>query len=460
MNKKLESLLKAEKLDGLLPLFLEQGINDSILVELTDADLKEIGIDKLGERKRLLHVFNQPAESPAPTPGKPSPKPKRPPSPQGDFTYDAANGEITITGYRGRGHVVIPDQFDDLPLPVRRIGDGAFKDNGMVLSVVIPMGVTHIGSEAFYGCSSMATVEMPRSVASIGNGAFQCCSSLPSLEIPDGIADGYNLLRFKLEEITWSNTKIQISKSHPACVMDEDGFIFDKNFKTLLLSPISILSCNFPKSVTSIGDYAFYGCTGLTSVTIPKSVTSIGEFAFRDCTGLTSITIPNSVTSIGDNTFAYCTGPTSITIPNSVTSIGDNAFKGCTGLTSITIPNSVTSIGVWAFSKCTGLTSITIPNSVTSIGGSAFKGCTRLTSVTIPNSVTSIGAGAFRGCTGLTSVTIPKSVTSIGAGAFSKSGIMKVSLSKELEHRIDYAFDETPYYWEKNSRSKKSRWFS
>jgi len=178
---------------------------------------------------------------------------------------------------------------------------------------------------------------------------------------------------------------------------------------------------------TSIGDNAFRGCTGLTSVTIPDSVTSIGERAFSGCTGLTSVTIPNSVTSIGDNAFSGCTGLTSVTIPDSVTSIGWGAFSGCTGLTSVTIPDSVTSIGGYAFYDCTGLTSVTIPNSVTSIGERAFYGCTGLTSVTIPDSVTSI-VGAFSGCTGLTSVTIPDSVTSI-VGAFSGcTGLTSVTI--------------------------------
>ena len=87
-------------------------------------------------------------------------------------------------------------------------------------------------------------------------------------------------------------------------------------------------------SVTSIGYRAFYGCSGLTSVTIPNSVTSIGEEAFRGCTSLTSVTIPNSVTSIGNYAFDCCTSLTSITIGNSVTSIGYRAFSGCTSLTS------------------------------------------------------------------------------------------------------------------------------
>ncbi|MEA5099277.1 MAG: leucine-rich repeat protein [Bacteroidales bacterium] len=159
-------------------------------------------------------------------------------------------------------------------------------------------------------------------------------------------------------------------------------------------------------SVTSIGDYAFQGCSGLTSVTIGNSVTSIGDYAFYYCVGLTSITIPNSVTSIGNWAFYYCLSLASITIPNSVTSIGNYVFSDCSGLTSITIPNSVTSISICAFSGCSGLSSITIPNSVTSIGSSAFDGCSGLSSITIPNSVTSIGDYAFLGCSGLTSINV------------------------------------------------------
>ena len=179
-----------------------------------------------------------------------------------------------------------------------------------------------------------------------------------------------------------------------------------------------LTSIEIPNSVTSIGKSAFQNCTGLTSVTIPNSVTSIGWYAFYGCSSLTSVTIPNSVTSIEDCTFWGCSSLTSVTIPNSVTSIGASAFWGCSSLTSVTIPNSVTSIGGSAFYNCSGLTSIEIPNSVTRIGEMVFSGCGSLTSVTIPNSVTSIGEHAFRGCRSLTSVTIPNSVTSIGRGAF------------------------------------------
>ena len=203
-----------------------------------------------------------------------------------------------------------------------------------------------------------------------------------------------------------------------------------------------LTSVTIPNSVTSIGNYAFQYCTGLTSVTIPNSVTSIGNGAFYYCSGLTSVTIPNSVTSIGHYAFRECSGLTSVTIGNSVTSIGDDAFYGCTGLTSVTIPNSVTSIGSHAFGGCSGLTSVTIPNSVTSIGNWAFSGCSGLTSVTIPNSVTSIGSHAFGGCSGLTSVTIPNSVNSIEWGAFSNCSNLKSVISEiETPFTIYSVFD-------------------
>ena len=194
-------------------------------------------------------------------------------------------------------------------------------------------------------------------------------------------------------------------------------------------------------SVTSIGSFAFYNCSGITGITIPNSVTSIGEGAFQYCSGLTGIEIPKSVTSIGDYAFHDCSGLTGIEIPKSVTSIGEYAFSGCSGLTNVVIGNSVTSIGEWAFRGCSSLTSITIPNSVTSIGVAAFQGCSRLASITIPNSVTSIGAAAFQGCSRLASITIPNSVTSIGQNAFyGCSGLTSITIPNGITEILSSTF--------------------
>lgn len=229
-------------------------------------------------------------------------------------------------------------------------------------------------------------------------------------------------------------------------------------------------------SVTAIGEYAFYYCTGLKSVTIPNSVATIGESAFDGCKNLSSVTIANGVTSIGVAAFQMCSSLTSLTIPNSVTAIAEGAFQGCSGLQSIvvdkgntvydsredcnaliktsdnklitgcmntTIPNSITAIGSWAFFLCDGLTSINIPNSVTGIEQSAFWGCKNLVSINIPNSVTEIEEQTFALCEALTSVTIPNSVTTIGDQAFSGCiGLTSVTIGSKVKTIGSLAFTD------------------
>ena len=242
-----------------------------------------------------------------------------------------------------------------------------YKDNE-IKDLVIPNGVTRIPVDAF-ARSIMSSLTIPNSVTSIEAGAFALCSNLTSIAIPNSV------------------TSIG-SSAFAGCS--------------------GLTSITIPNSVTSIGISAFSGCSGLTSIIVEEGNTiydsrnncnTIIETESNTLiTGCKNTTIPNSVTSIGNGAFYNCSGLSSITIPNSVTSIGNGAFYNCSGLSSVTIPNSVTSIGNTAYYNCSGLSSITIPNSVTSIEFSAFSNCPELTDVTcLAENVPYTSSDAFDG---------------------------------------------------------------
>ena len=404
--------------------------------------------------------------------------------------------------------IIVPDG-------VISIGNGAFLQNSGAKRVVLPPSTVYIGHGALRDCSALTSVSLPDSMSNrLFLDMFEGCTNLKSVDIPDGITDihegdlascpNWTDIYYDNWGRVWNRVVSNVRDSIP----DRMNVHFKDNIYdsgscgenvtwtltadgTLTISGTGAMtdytydsrspwySCRtyikrvvMQQGVTSIGDHAFWDCSGLTSVTIPDGVTSIGGDAFSGCAALTSVTIPGSVTNVGQYAFDNCSSLTDIyyggygtdwqkldvSIPTSATvHYKDNIYgKGDCGINvtweltgdgtliisgtgrisnysydnnapwyscrayikRVVIQQGVRAIGDRAFWDCSGLTSVTIPDGVTSIGDYAFAYCVSLTSATIPEGGTSIGGSAFSGCSGLTSVTIPSSVTSIGWSAF------------------------------------------
>ena len=306
----------------------------------------------------------------------------------------------------------------------------------------------HKNTEVIYSkslSSGLTSITIPAYVNNIYGDAFKKCSSLLNIEVDD-------------KNSTYT---------------DIDGNLYTKDGETLVEYARGKNKTSFviPDGVTSIGDYAFYGCAYLSSISIPSGVVSIGDHAFEECSNLNNITIPEGITTIGDHAFRGCKALKNITIPAGVTVLGDYIFTGCSSLESVSIPEGVVTIGDYAFARCEALKTIIIPDSVTSIGKDAFENCSNLisnisgidyvgkwivgcnsniselniltdtkgiaphafvnckniTSVTLPDGITTIGHGAFAGCSNLENVIIPNSVTKIGDEAFGSCTKLKLN---------------------------------
>ncbi len=265
------------------------------------------------------------------------------------YYYGSSMSDTTCNTY------YIPASLKSVTVVGGNVLHGAFYNCNSLASVTIPDGVRSIGSSAFYNCSGLTSVTIGNSVTSIGNYAFQGCSGLTNITI------GKNV------------TTIDNSTFEDCSALREIHYNGDLTGWCNINGIDNLMKCSSSTKSLYIDGAKIEG-----NLVIPDGVTSIGSYAFYNCSGLTSITIPDSVTSIGNGVFRDCTGLTSVTIGNGVTSIGSSVFNGCSGLTSVTIGNSVTSIGGGAFYNCRGLTSVTIGKNVTTIDDSTFEGCNAL----------------------------------------------------------------------------------
>lgn len=287
-----------------------------------------------------------------------------------DFKYVyLADQTISITAYVGsQKEVVIPSML--MGVRVTSIGAGAFADHAQLTSVTIPDSVTDVGANPFRGCTRL--------------------------------------------------TNIRVSATHPT-LLASGAILMNKVEQRLICYSASLTETSYaiPETIQEIGDYAFYNCDALKSVTIPDTVTYLGNGAFADCDGLKEISLPNSLIEVGSNPFYCCQlledihvlsdHPTLATVNgvlfdklqrrlvcypyaftdgeyailNGIQIIDAYAFFGCKFLTSVTIPTSVTTIGEHAFDSCFALGNVSLSENVTSMGEDVFANCASLTEIQV-----------------------------------------------------------------------------
>lgn len=340
---------------------------------------------------------------------------------------------------------------------VTSIGNLAFEGCSRLAQANIPDSILTIGNYAFNNCAALNSVVVPNSVVSIGTGAFKDCIGLTDVTLPvnvdlgrecDEIFSGCAAINFvkitgtgDMADYTYSQVNTATYSATPWYVGSAAG---------------NSMTVEIESGITTIGNNAFYGCSGLNTIKIPSSVISIGDNAFRECNSMVSISIPESVTSVGAGAFLNCNSLIQVSISGtinagadafanckgltghiSVSNTGEGAFRGCTSLTDVSIIDGTTSIGDLAFADCSNLTNITIPNSVTEIGWAAFSRCTNLSSVSIPNGVASIRNSTFY-CSGLTSIIISDNISSIGDQAFSGcSALTSITMPAKIDVSVE-----------------------
>lgn len=238
-----------------------------------------------------------------------------------DYDIENINGAITIKKFIGFDEklIQIPNSIDGIPVKI--IGEDAFKKCTSVEKIIIPEGIERIQNGAFSGCSNLKHIVLPSTLLEIGTGAKRT-------------AYGYSF--------------------------------FDGAFCNCPIEEI-----NLPSSLNYLGAKTFQNCSSLKKIDIPNHVSSILESTFSGCHALKVVCFPDDIKSICKDAF-YGTTIENIQLPNSIENIREDAFRCCRKLRSVSLPEGLIEIGAHAFENCSELKSIKIPKSVTTIGSGVF----------------------------------------------------------------------------------------
>lgn len=349
-------------------------------------------------------------------------------------------------------------EFNGSTYPVKEISERAFQDCAHLTSIVISNSVTSISDQAFYGCSELKNLNIKDGTEnlSVGKDVFYNCP-LEKLYLGRNTSSSDSPFREK-------RTLLTVTIGNDVTTVGQYAFYCCSRVTSLTIGD----------NVTSIGQYAFYGCYDLASFAIGKSVTTIETEAFRYCSSLISLTIGNSITSVHWYAFRDCRNLKHLTIEDGSEDLflDSNVFNNCPletlylgrnikgnygsaspfqykeSLSTVTISNTVTKINYTAFRNCPNLTSISIGNGVTSIGESAFENCTSLTSFTIGKEVTTIEKNAFYGCSKLKDLTIEDGSEILsfnGKDIFSGCGIETLYLGRNISYPLDNYYYSSPF---------------
>ena len=325
-----------------------------------------------------------------------------------------------------------------LPESLSSIGSYAFSDCTELSQINLHESLTSVGKYVFQNCSGLKSITIPQNITVISEGLFSGCTGLSEVKLHDNITAihsyAFQNCPFEKIDIPDSVTEISARAFYNCTNLSEIGYpagwttvlsIWNSttnegnlNAKSPFEGCTSLKEITVDEGVTKIPSHAFWGVTELETVILPKSLTSIGGYAFSGCTNLKSVNLVEGITEISSHGFAECISMNNLILPDSLETVGEYAFYKCSGLRSINMGIGLKAVKRYAFYGCHGITDLSFGGNVEEISDYAFAECINLNSVSLPSKLKTIGKAAFANCVNVSELNVPNPVISIGDDAF------------------------------------------